>query len=97
MIPDKQTKVNGVYRIPHALEQKAGAEPARAEMQLLVSNLPRPNGIAFSPDEKYLYVDDSERKIWDACTGCEPDGTLTEAKLFADASSDKRPLAGRMG
>ena len=90
--PGKQLKVNGVYRMPHALEQKAGAEPARGELQLLVSDLPRPNGIAFSPDEKYLYVDDSERKIWMRYR-VQPDGTLTEAKLFYDASSDKRPGA----
>ena len=41
--PEKQLKVNGVYRIPHALEQKPGAEPARGELQLLVSDLTRPN------------------------------------------------------
>src|SRR5437764_12264731 len=48
---EKELKVNGVYRIPHAIEQKPG-DPARSELQLLVSDLPRPNGIAFSPDEK---------------------------------------------
>ncbi len=80
----------GVYRIPHALEQKAGAEPVRGELQLLISDLTRPNGIAFSPDEKYLYVDDSERKIWMRYR-VQTDGTLTEAKLLYDASSDKRP------
>ena len=55
--PEKQLQVNGVYRIPHARQQRAGAAPARAELQLLVSDLTRPNGLAFSPDEKYLYVD----------------------------------------
>ena len=63
--PEKELKVNGVYRIPHALEHKPGAPPARDELQLLISDLPRPNGIAFSPDEKYLYVNNSEpKKIW---------------------------------
>ena len=57
--PEKQLKVNGVYRIPHALEQKPGAPPARRELQLLITDLTRPNGIAFSPDEKYLYVADT--------------------------------------
>ena len=57
--PEKQLDVNGVYRIPHALDQKPGAPPARAELQLVVSDLTRPNGIAFSPDEKYLYVNNS--------------------------------------
>src|SRR4029077_1156565 len=58
--PHKQLKVNGVYRIPHALDQKPGAPPARADLQLLAAELTRPNGIAFSPDEKYLYVSNSE-------------------------------------
>ena len=89
--PEKQLKANGVYRIPHALDQKPGSEPARAGLQLLVSNLPRPNGIAFSPDEKYLYVDNSQpKKIWMRYT-VQPNGTLTDAKLLYDGTSDKRP------
>jgi gluconolactonase len=89
--PAKQLSVNGVYRIPHALEQKPGAPPARGQLQLLVSDLTRPNGIAFSPDEKYLYVDNSEpKKIWMRYT-VKADGTLTDAKLLYDASADKRP------
>jgi gluconolactonase len=88
--PEKQLQINGVYRIPHALEHKPGAPPARAELQLLVSDLPRPNGIAFSPDEKYLYVNSTEpRKIWMRYR-VQPDGTLTEPKLLLDATSDTR-------
>jgi gluconolactonase len=91
--PEKQLQVNGVYRIPHALEQKPGTAPDRAALQLLVSDLTRPNGIAFSPDEKYLYVDNSEpKKIWMRYT-VKPDGTLTDAKLLYDATADKRPGA----
>jgi gluconolactonase len=90
---EKELKVNGVYRIPHALEQKAGAAPKSSELQLLVSDLPRPNGIAFSPDEKYLYVDNSEpKKIWMRYR-VQPDGRLAEAKLFYDATADTRPGA----
>lgn len=88
--PEKELKVNGVYRIPHALEQKAGAPPARGELQLLVKDLTRPNGIAFSPDEKYLYVNNSEpKKIWMRYR-VKPDGSLTDAKLFYDVTSDTR-------
>jgi gluconolactonase len=91
--PQKELKVNGVYRIPHALTQKAGAPPDRAALQLLVTDLPRPNGIAFSPDEKYLYVDNSEpRKIWMRYR-VEADGSLADGKLFYDATADKRPGA----
>lgn len=89
--PDKQLNVNGVYRIPHALEQKPGAPPERDQLQLLVTDLPRPNGIAFSPDEKYLYVNSTQpRKIWMRYT-VKPDGTLTDAKLLYDATADTRP------
>jgi gluconolactonase len=91
--PEKELKVNGVYRIPHALQQKPGSQSARSDIQLLVSDLPRPNGIAFSPDEKYLYVNNSEpKKIWMRYR-VQPDGSLTDAKLFYDATSDTRPGA----
>lgn len=91
--PEKQLKVNGVYRLSHALEHKAGAPPANNELRLVVTDLPRPNGIAFSPDEKYLYVDNSEpKKIWMRYR-VQPDGSLTEPKLLYDATSDKRPGA----
>lgn len=87
--PQKQLQVNGVYRIPGAVQQAAGAAPNRAKLQLIIKDLPRPNGIAFSPDEKYLYVDDSGKGIWMRYT-VQPDGSVSDGKLFGDASSDKR-------
>jgi len=88
--PEKQLQVNGVYRLPHALQHKAGASSANADLQLLISDLPRPNGIAFSPDEKYLYVDNSEpKKIWMRYR-VRSDGTLADPKLLYDATSDPR-------
>jgi gluconolactonase len=47
-----------------------------------------PNGLAFSPDEKYLYVDDSFTKTYWRFD-VQPDGTLTNKKLLIDASSSK--------
>jgi gluconolactonase len=89
--PIKELQVNGVYRIPKAFDQKPGAAPARDQLQLLIKDLPRPNGIAFSPDEKYLYVDNSQpKKLWMRYRVKE-DGTLTDAKVFYDATSDSRP------
>ncbi|MGH9599040.1 MAG: SMP-30/gluconolactonase/LRE family protein [Terracidiphilus sp.] len=88
--PQKQLKVNGVYRIPHALEQKPGTQPARSELQLVISDLTRPNGIAFSPDEKYLYVDNSQpKRLWMRYRVL-PDGALTDAKVLYDATADPR-------
>jgi gluconolactonase len=88
--PEKQLQVNGVYRIPHALEHALGAPPARNELQLLISDLPRPNGIAFSPDEKYLYVNNSEpKKIWMRYRVLS-NGTLADPKMLYDATADPR-------
>jgi gluconolactonase len=88
--PAKQLQVNGVYRIPGALYQKPGAPPARAQLQLVVKDLNRPNGIAFSPDEKYLYVNNTEpKKLWLRYT-VKADGTLTDEKILLDATSDPR-------
>lgn len=87
--PEKQLEVNGVYRIPGALQRVAGAPPDRAKLQLIIKDLPRPNGIAFSPDEKYLYVSDSGKRIWMRYT-VQPDGSVTDGKLLADASADTR-------
>jgi len=91
--PEKQLDVNGVYRIPNALEQVPETAPSRDKLQLLVSDLTRPNGIAFSPDEKYLYVNNSQpKKIWMRYT-VKQDGTLTDAKLLYDDTADTRPGA----
>ncbi len=88
--PQKQLKVNGVYRLPNARAQKPGSAPANANLQLLISDLPRPNGIAFSPDEKVLYVNNSEpKKIWMRYR-VNPDGSVSEPKLLFDATSDTR-------
>jgi gluconolactonase len=88
--PAKELEINGVYRIASAIDQKPGAPPRRENLQLLVKDLPRPNGIVFSPDEKYLYVSNSEpQKIWMRYR-VQPDGTLADGRVFYDASSDPR-------
>ena len=85
--PAKELTFSGVYRIPAAAGQKAGAPPDREHLQLLIKDLPRPNGIAFSPDEKYLYVDNSEPHMFWMRYDVHPDGTLGNPKLFAEAGT----------
>jgi gluconolactonase len=58
------------------------------KLQLLVKDLERPNGIALSPDEKFLYVNDSAKRTimrYDV----QRDGTIANGKLFADMSTGK--------
>src|SRR6266481_679442 len=79
--PVKELQVNGVYRAPGARQQKAGAAPDREKLQLVIKDLPRPNGLAFSPDEKFLYVADSGKKLWMRYR-VQPDGSVTEGSVF---------------
>lgn len=74
--PAKELKFQGVYRLT-----------PKGELTLLTKEMTRPNGIAFSPDEKTLYVANSDpaKAIWMAFPVKE-DGTLGEGKVFFDAT-----------
>ncbi len=57
-------------------------------LTLLNKQMVRPNGIAFSPDEKKLYVSDSKNlhiRVFDV----KADGTLTNSKVFAELPGSK--------
>ena len=62
-------------------------EPARGALQRVIDNLAAPNGLAFSPDEKILYVVESRamphRRIWQYDVGVG--GVLSNKRLFVDA------------
>jgi gluconolactonase len=85
--PEKQLTVNGVYRISAARDHRPGAAPDHAKLQLIIKDLPRPNGIAFSPDEKYLYVSNSGPKFWMRYS-VQPDSSVTDGKVFVEHQSE---------
>ncbi|QDT65511.1 SMP-30/gluconolactonase/LRE family protein [Calycomorphotria hydatis] len=62
---------------------------------LLTKEFTRPNGICFSPDEKTLYVANSDPKanLWKALP-VNDDGTLGESRLFFDATNVDPSLVG---
>ncbi len=88
--PLKELPFNGVYRIPKVLTHPPGTPPDDARLELLIKDLTRPNGIAFSPDERYLYiaVSDPDHKVW-MRYDVQKDGSVTNGKVFYDATSDK--------
>lgn len=86
--PEKKLSSNGVYRIPNALQQKPGSQPDRDKLQLIIRDLPRPNGIAFSPDEKYLYVSDSGKLVW-MRYDVAPNGSVSNGIVFMDSKGGK--------
>ena len=80
--PRRELGFCGVYRL-----SKSG------EITLLTKSMTRPNGIALSPDQKTLYVaqSDPSSALWKAFPVRE-DGTLGDPKVFYDASN----LVGRL-
>ncbi|WP_146900879.1 SMP-30/gluconolactonase/LRE family protein [Adhaeribacter aerolatus] len=74
--PAKEIPFQGVYRVT-----------ADGSIHLLTKELSRPNGLAFSPDEKTLYVanSDPQRAIWMAYD-VQPNGNISNGRLFYDAT-----------
>ena len=82
--PRRELDFCGVYRLG-----KDGA------VTLLTKELSRPNGLAFSPDEKILYVanSDPDRAIWMAYP-VKDDGTLGAGKVFYDVTANVGKMPG---
>ena len=82
--PEKQQPVNGVYRLA-----------PNGEVTLLVRDLTRPNGLAFSPDGQFLYIANSDpaaAKWWRYPVLA--DGKLGSGTLWYDATSLTSSEAG---
>ena len=79
--PMKELRFNGLYRF------------ADGALSLLTDTLTRPNGLAFSPDERILYVANSDvnRRLW-MRYDVRDDGSLAKGDVFVDVTS--HPEAG---
>ena len=75
--PGKVQKTNNVYRY------KDG------KLTAVITDLARPNGLAFSPDGKTFYVDNTEPKAQLYRYDVGPDGKLSNKKLMFDWTADK--------
>lgn len=75
--PTKELKFNGVFRL------------AGGKLSVVIRDLTRPNGIAISPDDKTLYIanSDEKKKVWMAYD-LEPNGTTKNGRVFADVTSE---------
>src|SRR2546428_511705 len=75
-IPGKELPYNGVYRLT-----------PDGTLHLLVDDFALPNGLAFSPDESVLYIDDSAHKHIRAFD-VRPDGSLANSRILLDMASE---------
>ncbi|HEY8256367.1 MAG TPA: SMP-30/gluconolactonase/LRE family protein [Gemmatimonadales bacterium] len=82
--PAKELPFQGVYRL--------GRD---GTLTLLVKDLSGPNGIAFSPDERTLYISNADRTrlVWMAYE-VKGDGTLGKGRVLYDGTAE---LANRRG
>jgi gluconolactonase len=74
--PDRDMDYCGIYRL-----SKDG------KLTLLTKEMTKPNGIAFSPDEKTLYMSNSDpdKAVWMAFE-VKADGTLGKGRVFFDST-----------
>jgi gluconolactonase len=75
--PKKELAFNGIFRLQGG------------KLLVLHKGMTRPNGIAFSPDERWLYVanSDAARKIWMKFP-VQQDGMLGPGRVFADVTAE---------
>src|SRR5947208_6255887 len=76
--PRKELDFGGVYMLRNG------------KVSLVINDIPNTNGLAFSPDEKYLYANGSRDKFVKRYE-VQPDGTLTNGMMFIDISQDPTP------
>jgi gluconolactonase len=76
--PTKELPYNGVFLLQGG------------KLQLLTKDVKWPNGIAFSPDEKVLYVADITTRTV-VRFEVQPDDTVAKGRVFVDMSPDKAP------
>jgi gluconolactonase len=74
--PQRELNFCGVYRLTPS-----------GELTAIIRDLTAPNGIAFSPDEKILYISVSDPKhaVWMAYD-VQSDGSVANGRVFFDAS-----------
>ncbi|MFI8766946.1 SMP-30/gluconolactonase/LRE family protein [Streptomyces sp. NPDC053792] len=76
---ESEIGANNVYRI----------DPDSGEVRLVADEFAAPNGLVFSHDERQLFVSDTRAgfiRVFDV----REDGTLSEGKVFADASTREK-------
>ena len=76
--PENELEYNGVYRVSHDL----------STVTLLATSFVFPNGLAFSPDESILYLDDSlgpKIRAFDV----QPDGTLANERVLLEMRGER--------
>jgi gluconolactonase len=78
--PAKELKFNAVFRYD------------KGKLTPVIKDLTRPNGIAFSPDQKTLYIGNTDEKnaVWMAYDVAD-NGTVSHGRVFYNVTAEKDP------
>ena len=77
VLGEQELPFQGVYRL----------SPDGKDLALVVDDFEKPNGLAFSPDESLLYIDDTDRshiRVFDV----NPDGTVSNSRVFVEVKGE---------
>jgi gluconolactonase len=77
--PLRELDFNGVFRINTG-----------GKIDVMTKDIALPNGLAFSPNEKELYIANSAGKTW-SVYDVTKDGTLANGRIFYDAGKETGP------
>ncbi len=85
--PERELSFEGVYKISSA-----------GQLTLLIDSIPKPNGIAISPDEKILYIasSDDKKPKWYAYH-LDANGNIKDGGILLDAALLKEKAAVKQG
>ncbi len=78
VLGEQELSFQGVYRL----------SPDGKALRLLVDDFEKPNGLAFSPDESLLYIDDTDRahiRVFDV----NADGSISNGRVFAGVEGEE--------
>ena len=78
VLGEQELPFQGVYRL----------SPDGETLTLLADDFEKPNGLAFSPDESLLYIDDTDGahvRVFDV----NPHGSISNGRMFAELTGDE--------
>jgi len=78
VLGEQELSFQGVFRL----------SPDGKALTLLVDDFEKPNGLAFSPDESLLYIDDTDRvhvRVFDV----KPDGSISNGRVFVEVEGEE--------
>ena len=83
---EREQEFSGVYRV----------SPDLSNITVVATDFEGPNGLAFSPDESVLYVDNTRQDQYLKAFDVQPDGSLANGRVLLEMGGDRRGVPDGM-